>query len=342
MPLITDIFNNDAFAAVELTSAISVVPNTYGRLNEMGLFSNEGIPTTTVAVAYENGSLNLLPTRVRGGPPSLGLPVRRNARTFSLWQIPHDDFVLADDIQNLTSFSGNILENVEAVVARKLARMRAKHAITLEHLRMGALKGIVLDADGSTLINLFTEFGVTEKVVAFTLGTAGTDVLGKVREVISYMEDNLMGETMTGVHALCSPEFFTALIGHSKVTEAYKYYASGRDPLRNGFGRVFDFGGVTFEEYRGTANSANEDGTFTARKFIPANEARFFPLGTTDTFSTYFGPADFMDTVNTLGTEVYARQAVDPEFQRYVKIHTQSNVLPLVKRPALLVKGTVA
>ncbi|WP_458695370.1 major capsid protein [Wolbachia endosymbiont of Phyllotreta cruciferae] len=33
--------------------------------------------------------------------------------------------------------------------------MRNKHAITLEHLRMGALKGIILDADGSELLNLY-------------------------------------------------------------------------------------------------------------------------------------------------------------------------------------------
>ena len=29
-----------------------------------------------------------------------------------------------------------------------------KHAITLEHLRMGALKGVILDADGSARVGL--------------------------------------------------------------------------------------------------------------------------------------------------------------------------------------------
>jgi hypothetical protein len=343
MTLITDVFNNNAFSAVEMTGSIGIVPNFYGRLNELGLFSSEGVTTTSVAVQYENGSLTLLPTRQRGGPPTLGLPVRRNARIFSVWQIPHEDFVLADDVQNLTNFAGSLLENVQTVVNRKLARMRLKHAQTLEHLRMGALKGIILDADGSTLLNLFTTFGVTEKVVAFVLGTPTTNVLQKCRDVISYFEDNLLGETMTGVYALCSPEFYAALIAHATVVDAYKYFSSGNpvNPLRNGFGNIFQFGGITFEEYRGAANGVNEDGTFTTRKFIPANECRFFPVGTTDTFSTYFGPADFMDTVNTLGQEVYARQAPDQEFNRWVKIHTQSNPLPLVKRPALLAKGTV-
>ena len=47
-------------------------------------------------------------------------------------------------------------------------------AITLEHLRMGALKGVILDADGSTLYDLYQEFEITPKVVNFALTTAST------------------------------------------------------------------------------------------------------------------------------------------------------------------------
>lgn len=349
MTLIADIFAQDAFSAVELTRAVNVVPNRYGRLNELGVFGDPiPVASTKIAVQFENGSLNLLPTRARGGPPSLGAPTRRNARVFNAFHIPHDDFVSGEDVPFLASGSGTVtqpmLETVQDVVNRKLLTMRNKHAITLEHLRMGALKGAVLDADGGTLINLFSEFGVTEKVINFAFGTASTDVAGVVRSVLSHIEDNLMGDTMTGVHALCSPEFFAALIGHAKVSTAYQFFqaAAGGNPLRDDVRRGFAFGGITFEEYRGSATQLNEDGTTTVRKFIPANEARFFPVGTTDTFATYFAPGDFIDVVGLPGEEVYARQAVDPEFQRWVKLHTQSNPLPLVKRPAVLVKGTMS
>jgi hypothetical protein len=54
-------------------------------------------------------------------------------------------------------------------MARHLETMRNKHAITLEHLRMGALKGVILDADGSTLYDLFDEFDITPKTVNFAL-----------------------------------------------------------------------------------------------------------------------------------------------------------------------------
>ena len=344
MPIITDVFSGDAFSAVELTAAINVVPNSYGRLQQLNLFPSEPIPTTTVAVQYANGTLNLLPTRVRGGPPSLGTPERRNARTFEIPHIPHDDMVTAADVQNRMGFAGGGgLDSVMDLVNRKLALMRRKHAITLEHFRAGALNGIVLDYDGSTIVNFFTEFGVAEKVVDFPFTTATTEVSDKVLEVVAWIEDNLMGESMTGVHALCSPEWFSAFIRHKSVKEAYTYFARTQDPMTQDVRRGFVFQGVTFEEYRGVASQLNEDRTTTTRKFIPASTARFFPVGTTDTFRTFFAPADIIGEVNVApNTEVYAAQAIDQEFARWVKLHTQSNPLPVVKRPALLVKGTMS
>ncbi len=348
MTLIADIFSQDAFSAVELTTAVNIAPNTYGRLNELNLFPPVPVGATKIAVQFNNGQINLLPTRARGGPPSLGLPDRRNVRVFQAFHIPHDDFVSGEDLPFLsyTGGSGVLgvdgLDAVQAVVNRKLIAMRKKHAITLEHLRMGALKGQVLDSDGSTLLNLFDEFKVTETNVNFQLGNAGTDVAGKCRTVLGTIEDNLLGDTMSGVYCLASPEFFTTLIGHAKITPAYQFFqaAAGGNPLRDDVRRGFPFGGIMFEEHRGYANQMNEDGTTTLRRFIPAGEARFFPVGTTDTFTTYFAPGDFIDLAGALGQEVYARQAIDPEFQRWVKLHTQSNPLPLVKRPAVLVRGT--
>lgn len=341
---ILDIFGNAAFSSTSLTQAINIVPNDYGRIRELGLFSSEPLTTTTVAVEYNNGTLNLLPTRERGAPPSLGMPEKRSVRQFGTFHIPHDDFVRADDVQNIIARVGTdgVMDSVAALVNRKQIVMRRKHAITLEHMRMGALRGEILDSDGSSLLNLFNEFGVTQKTVDFVLGTAGTDVKAKAREVVSYMEDNLMGETMTGVHVLASPEWYEKFIGHAKVEEIFKYYDGDNNPLRQDVRRGFPFHGLTIEEYRGSASYMQENGTYGSRRFIPAGEAIAFPIGTQDVFSTYWAPADFIDTVNTMGEEIYVRTAVDPEFQRWVKLHSQSNPLPLVKRPALLVKLTTS
>jgi len=351
MPIL-DIFNQDAFAASTLTGNVSIVDNDYGRINELGLFRAEPIPTTTGTVIVENGVLGLLPTRPRGGPASLGTRGKQKPVPFYVPHIPHDDAVLSTDVQNMLAMTASgdaALETVLGFLNRKLITMRRKHAITLENLRMGALKGIVRDSDGTVLLNLFTMFGVTEQVVDFVLGTASTDVLGKCQDVTAYMEDNLLGETMTGVHALCSPEFFRKLTSHASVKEAFKYYQSGPQILREDVRKGFTFGGITFEEYRGSASYIQEDGTKSApQRFIPAGDVRFFPLGTTDTFTNYWAPADFWPAVNEAATistadaEVFVAPLEPMEFGKGMKIHTESNPLPLVKRPALLVRGTTS
>lgn len=347
---ILDIFGQEAFSASTLTGNITIVPNNYGRINALGLFRPEPIATTTVTVIIEDGVLNLLPTRPRGGPPSLGTRGKQRPKAFVVPHIPHDDAVLATDVQNMLALAagGAVgLETVNGFMNRKLLTMRRKHGITLENLRVGALKGIVRDYDGTPIVNYFTEFGVTEKVIDFVLGTGATDVLGKCQDVTGYMEDNLLGETMTGVHALCSPEWFRKFTTHASVKEAFKYYQSGPQILREDVRKGFTFGGITFEEYRGAASYLQEDGTRTSpERFIPAGDVRFFPLGTTDTFVNYWAPPNFLAAVNQApdlaDAEVFVAPLEPMEFGAGMKIHTESNPLPLVKRPALLVRGTTS
>jgi hypothetical protein len=344
---ILDIFNQDAFSASALTGNISVVPNNYGRIRELELFRDEPIPTTTVTVLIENGVLNLLPSRPRGGPASLGTRGKQKPAAFVVPHIPHDDSVLATDVQNLlASYGAQVqLENVLDFVNRKLVTMRRKHAITLEHLRVTALRGRVLDSDGSVLVDLFQRFGVTEKVFDFTLGTSTADVAGMCDRVTGYMEDNLLGETMTGVHALASPEWMAGFTSHKSVKDAFMFFASPQNPNRDSVRKGFTFKGITFEEYRGAASYVQEDGTLSAaERFIPAGDVRFFPLGTSDTFVNYWSPPDYWGGVNQApipsDAEVFVAPLEPKKFGKGMDMHTESNPLPLVKRPALLVRGT--
>lgn len=241
--------------------------------------------------------------------------------------------VLPEEVQGIRAFGSKTEAMAIAdVLTDHLTTMRNKHAITLEHLRMGALKGKILDADGSVLYNLFDEFDITEKVVNFGLSTANTNVKAKCLEVVRHIEDSLRGEVMSGIHALVSAEFFDALTNHPSVKEAYERWQEGaflRDDFRSGF----PFGGITFEEYRGQATDPNG----TVRRFIAQGEGHAFPVGTAESFVTYFAPADFNETVNTLGRPLYAKQELR-RFDRGTDLHTQSNPLPLCLRPAVLVK----
>lgn len=312
-------FESDAFNMASLTASINLLPNLYGKTEEMNLFPAKSVRTRNIAVEERNGVLSLLPTQVPGGTSTYENRTNRTMRSFTIPHIPHDDVILPEEIQGIRAFGSETeLEAMANVVTDHLQSMRNKHAITLEYLRMGALKGNILDADGSTLYDLYDEFGITPKTVNFALGTAGTDVKRKCLEVVRYIEDNLRGEFMNGVHCLVSPEFFDALTSHAKVKEAYERWQEGA-ALRNDIRSGFTFGGITFEEYRGQAT--DPDGN--VRRFIASGEGHCFPVGTSQTFVTYFAPADFNETVNTLGLPLYAKQC-PRKFDRGTELHTQS------------------
>lgn len=330
-------FENPAFSMASLTAAINLIPNRYGRIGQLNLFPPRPVTQRQVIVEEYAGRLNLLPTRPPGAPGTVNERGTRRARSFMIPHIPLDDVILPEEVQGVRAFGSTTeIETIASVVAQHLEAMRNKHAITLEYLRAGALKGEILDADGSVILNLFNEFGITPKVVSFALGNSGTNVKAKCMEVVRHIEDNLMGEVYTSVHALCSPEFFDALTSHPKVEEAYKFYTQGAGLVQD-VRRGFVYGGITFEEYRGQATDASGN----VRRFIAAGEAHAFPLGTLDTFATYFAPADFNETVNTLGQELYAK--IEPrKFDRGADLHTQSNPLPMCHRPGVLVRLTAS
>lgn len=346
MDSILDVFNQLPFTAMALTDNINIVPNMYGKINQLGIFNDEPIPTTSVAVRLDNGVLNLLPSRQRGAPPTLGLAETRALKSFVVPHFPHNDSVLATDVQDMVAWVRGsqpaMLETVLGYVNRKLISMRRKHAITLENLRMGALRGVILDADGSVITNLFTEFGVTQQLFDFAFSTSTSNVGGTCRAINGYFEDNLLGDTMDHVHAFCSPTFFNRLISHPSVANAYQFYMSTGNPNRDDTRRGFPFQGIVFEEYRGYATFLNEDKTTTKMPFVPDGDARFFPIGTTETFSTYWAPPDFVTSVNeapSLDAQVFVAPLEPKAFGKGYDIHTESNVLPLCKRPALLARG---
>ncbi len=331
-------FTSDAFRLISLTRAINILPNQYGRLNEMNLMPGRGVTTRSIMVEEQAGVLNLLQTQPVGSPGTVDKRPRRTVRSFVVPHIPHDDVILPDEYNGIRAFgTENAVDTLSLVMNQHLQRMRNKHAITLENLRMGALKGIIQDADGSTLYNLYDEFNIVQHTQAMSLSTSTTNVSALCRNVVRWIEDHLLGEIMTGVYCLCSPEFFDDLIEHSNVEKFFLNYAQAAqltgqtsDPRKG-----FTFGGITFEEYRGFATDAAGN----VRRFIAAGEAHCFPLGTSSAFETIFAPADFVETANTIGLELYAKQ--EPrEFGRGVDIHTQSNPLPICNRPGLLVKLT--
>src|SRR5690242_2164251 len=175
MDPISDVFNGDAFSVLSLTDAINNVPFLPGRAGQVAGWVEQGVPTTSIFIEQKDGVLELINPTPRGGPGQTGMPTKRTARSLVIPHYQYDDFIAADSVQNVRAFGQ--VSQLEVLQDRVNERMQIlvqqKLDPTLEYQRVGALKGLILNADGTTLYDLFAEFDVTqEAAVNFDLDNA--------------------------------------------------------------------------------------------------------------------------------------------------------------------------
>lgn len=333
--LTLDIFNGDAFSVSSLTKAINDTPYSPGRIGELGYFSEEGIPTTSLMIERQGTVLSLVPNLPRGASGSTKDSDKRKMIPIATTHLPQRASVLADEVQGIRAFGTTTeLQTVQGIVDKRLSKMRRDIDVTMEYQRIGAIKGQILDADGTTvLLDLNTTFATTQGTKSLILGTPGTNVRNKIIEARRMAEVALGNLMYKGLRCLCSQTFFDALVSHAKVESTYeRYQIAGQvgEVLRSDLRAGFVYGGVIFEEYRGTVGGID---------FIGAGDAYMIPEGVPDLFITNFAPADYMETVNTMGLPYYAKQEL-MDFNKGVTIEAQSNPISICTRPNAVIKLT--
>lgn len=334
---LSDVFGQDIFNVISLTQAIMKLPSKPSKLGDMGIFTPNPVNTTTAVVEEMQGVLQLIQTTARGTRGQATKHAKRKQRAFVIPHISKEDMVLADDVLGIRSFGEDTLslDSVAKKVNDRLQVMKDSIDITKEHMRIGAIQGLITDADGSTLLDLFDAFGITRDSFEFnfakTAALLGTndDVKVTAQKVFRKIQQNLGGTPFTGVQAICGDDFWDAFIQADSVKEAYRNYASNtmlQQQQRNGF-MFADIYWMNYTSWFGTTNA------------VPTAEAQFFPLGVSEVMQEILAPADTVAAVGTLGLPYYSQQEVLP-FDKGIAFESQSNPLYLISRPAILVKGT--
>jgi hypothetical protein len=323
------IFEDEAFSVPNLAVAINEQPFVPGRIARLGLFREESVPTLTVQVEFDGDRLRLVFAKPRGGVPQVETLGRRKLLPFNVVHLPEWSTMMADEIQGIRAFGKQSeLEVAQARVAKYQAKHRTQLDMTHEWQRIGAIKGLVLDADGTTpLIDIYDAFKIDQQSVAFDLGTAGTLVRKKATQVVDLISDALGGTPFMKVRALCGKNFWEDLIEHKSVRETYLNTSQAAE-LRGALPDEFELGGIIFERYRGKVGPT---------AYVADDEAHAFPEGVPDMFVTWFGPADWMETVNTDGLPYYSKVERMP-FDKGVQIESQSNPLHMNTRPGATIR----
>lgn len=324
-----DVFKDDAFSLTQLTAAIQNVPYQPGRLEQLGLFgAPEGIISTSVMVEQYDNVLSLVPISQRGAPASQMQHGSRKVHSFTVPHLKPEDKVMADEVLGVRAFGTETeVETVAKLVSGRLAKMRTNIEYTKESFRMLAIKGITMDAAGNQ-VDLFAKFEVSQNTIDFALDVDTTVIRSKCLQLIENTEDALGGLTFSGIRVLCGKTFWANLIEHKSVKESYLATLAA-NTLRGDPRMEFEFGGIVWERYRGTADVKIAD-----------TEAYAVPEGVMDLFIARNAPADYVETVGTLGQPMYATQWI-PEPGRAVHMEAQANPLFLCTRPKAITKLTV-
>ena len=334
-----DIFNNDAFSLVSMLGTVDEMEYKPSGLSAMGIFTPNPVRTETVAIESRNGVLSLIQTSDRGAPVEQRQNEKRKIRDFRTSRLAKGDKITASELAFLRGHGEEQqVTMVQEEIARRLSGptgLMSSLEITMEHQRLGAIQGIVLDADGSEIYNWFTEFGVTpatEIAFNFAAQTEG-DLRTECTKIVRAMKRAAKGawNNGSGVHALCGDAFWDELVALPEVRQIYLNRGESKYVQNGGAFESFTYGGILWENYQGT-----DDNTTVA---IPTDEAKFFPTNAPGAFLEVFSPGEQFEHIGQLGQRAYPMIVRDEKRDMYAEIELYSYPLLVCTRPAMLQSG---
>lgn len=335
-----DIFNADPFTLTSLTEAVQGIPYEPMLLGSMNLFLPRPITTLTAGVERKNGVLTLIQTSERGSPFAKDTPRRANVRDFRTVRLGKTSTIHSHELIGMRAFgTESDMQTVQAEVAMRMADLTSDLNVTVENHKLGAVQGIVLDADGSTIYNYFTEFGISQPSEITFSNAAVTSANGMIpfidNNIVRPMARALGGLGMMRPAALCGDQFFDWFTQHADVRDTYKNWQAAETLRESKAFTTFPFGGVDWVNYRGT-----DDNSTVA---ISTAKAKFFPTGVRGLFQEVLSPGESMEMVGTRGQERYAQMLRDPSGRdAFIEVEVSKYPLFMCTRPEVLLRGVAA
>lgn len=333
-----NVFENSAFSTVSLSGRVEkmdYVPNLLGSLN---IFDPVPVRQRNIMVDRIDGGLTLIPTSADGAAPASLAREDRDAVSLKTTRLAKEFTLYAHEIDGIRAFGSETeLMQVQREYDRRMGRVRNDMEVTHEHHRLGALQGLLLDANGVDVIYDYSvEFNEAIPAAgSFELDVATTDVAAICRGISRGMarsgKGNLAGAT---IHSLAGDAFYDQLVAHPNVEKFYLNQSEAR-ALRQAQGQVFEsftFGGITFHNYRGSDDNATVA--------VPVDEAKFFPVGGRDVFQQIMSPLESTEFINTPGQNLYAMNIIDKDRGFWTKGEIYSYPLYLCQQPRVLRRAT--
>lgn len=337
-----DIFRADPFSMMSLTSTVQRIPYMPTQLGDLGMFTPNPIRTRALAVEERDGVLVIIPTSQRGAPVnSERTTEKRKMRYFEVPRLTQGDTILADEVAGIRDFGSETeLMQVQVEVARRLSGptgLVANIGYTKENMRLAAIQGVLLDADGSTLYNWYDEFGfAAPAAVHFNLAA---NVVGSIRPLINQIVRAMYRAAKgafppgTRIGGLCGDSFYDLFTNHTDVVKTFLNWQDAA-LLRGSQGGAFtnfNFADVEWINYRGSDDNSTIK--------IADNQVKFFPINAPGVFEEARAPYESFQFVNTPGMEMYVQPIIDKDRDMWWRQEVYSYPLFICKRPEVLQSG---
>lgn len=330
-----DVFKQDAFSTTSLTSTVRKTDYVPRFLGDLKLFTPKPIRTEIAMIDQQDTVLNVIQTSPRGAAPDRRARDLRKAHSVPTVRIAKTDTIWAHEIQNIRATGSETeLMQVQTEVAGRQAALRQDIELTHENMRLGAVQGQVLDADGSVIVDWYQTMGVAQAAeIDFDLDNAAPAsgaLRKKCTEVIRAAQTAAKGGWTMGttLYGLCGDAFWDDLVAHPEVEKTYLNTSAAAQRREGVAYESMNYGGITFVNYRGT-----DDGTSVA---IGADKCKFFPAGAPGVFEAAWSPAETFDYVNTPGQPLYSMIVPDEKRNQYVDVEVYSYPLFICTRPGML------
>jgi hypothetical protein len=333
-----DIFNNDAFSVTTMLPMVNKMPFLPSFLGSLGIFESQPVATDTVAVSMQQGKLSLIRTTLRGAPIEAQDPIGPNVRPFIIPRVAKADKIRAAELANIVPSAGDPggVQTVQEVLGRRQQRLIQDVEYTFENMRLGAVQGKVIDADGTTVLtNYWTEWGIAEPAAIDLNLDAAPPVMGALgtqlrTQIVRPLIRAGGASPATRLIGLAGDDFWDALMSHPEVRTTYYNWQAAADLRNQSPFETFRYGGIDWINYRGSDDNS--------KIAIAAAQAVIFPTGVPGMFQHVMGPGETFDTINRLGERVYPLIVRDDDRNMWVQPEIYAYPLMLNTRPDLVLK----
>lgn len=324
MAKLAEIFNHSAFSLVSLTTGFN--SSTHIDDEVLKLFEVENVENRTVMIVKAGKQLQVLLPAEIGNNPNIDKHDAESAVPVNLIRYPFDTQIVPSDLNRINSLLDKKFKATELAVLVKsqMGKHKANHRYTAAFTAYSALKGVVKDKNGNTLVDLFKALGTQKRKVDLKLSTDSTDIpvlLSAMRKVTMKNAKDHGHLTLKGISCRIGQEMIEKILNHKSVKDFYsteihakRVIAFADDPTK------INICGIEF--ITDEADAVCETGAS-------------YPKGAKGLFGMLRAPADVMSSSSASKRECHITTEPMPHDEG-LTIRSRAIYLPIARDPDLL------